>query len=257
MIPLMLLFIVGYLALVRPAPAPVATSPGGQYLSRLKQEPAYALRSLSAAGAAFVVLLGAAPMVLASTNPVAAAIVTEAVNGTPDVTNSPAPSFSLTDQAGRRVTLASLRGKVLAITFLDPVCTTDCPAIAQEFRRADSALGASGKQVEFIAIVANPLYRSTFDTDVFDRVEGLNHIPNWLFLTGSLAQLNKVWDNYGVQVAVVGAGAMVDHADVAFVVDARGNARYIQSADPGPGASAESSFVGVLDRELTNAMGSS
>jgi cytochrome oxidase Cu insertion factor (SCO1/SenC/PrrC family) len=258
MIPLMLLFIAGYIALVRPVAAPTEViASEGTYLSRLKLNPSYALRTLAAIGAAIVVLLGAAPMVLASTNPVADAIVTEAVNGTPDVTSAPAPGFSLTDQSGRSVTLASLRGKVLAITFLDPVCTSDCPVIAQEFRQADSALGATASKVEFIAIVANPLYRSVFDTDVFDRVEGLNHLPNWLYLTGSLAELNQVWDAYGVQVDVVGAGAMVDHADVAFVIDAHGKTRYIQSADPGPGASSESSFVGILKNELTNAMSAS
>jgi cytochrome oxidase Cu insertion factor (SCO1/SenC/PrrC family) len=255
MIPLMLLFIAGYVALVRPVAAPTEViASEGTYLSRLKLNPSYALRTLAAIGAAIVVLLGAAPMVLASTNPVADAIVTEAVNGTPDVTSAPAPGFLLTDQSGRSVTLASLRGKVLAITFLDPVCTSDCPVIAQEFRQADSALGATASKVEFIAIVANPLYRSIFDTDVFDRVEGLNHLPNWLYLTGSLAELNQVWDAYGVQVDVVGAGAMVDHADVAFVIDAHGDTRYIQSADPGTGASSESSFVGILKHELTNAM---
>jgi cytochrome oxidase Cu insertion factor (SCO1/SenC/PrrC family) len=252
------LFIGGYIALVRPVASPTEViASEGTYLSRLKLNPSYALRTLAAIGAAIVVLLGAAPMVLASTNPVADAIVTEAVNGTPDVTSAPAPGFSLTDQAGRSVTLASLRGKVLAITFLDPVCTSDCPVIAQEFRQADSALGASASKVEFIAIVANPLYRSIFDTDVFDRVEGLNHLPNWLYLTGSLAELNRVWDAYGVQVDVVGAGAMVDHADVAFVIDAHGKTRYIQSADPGPGASSESSFVGILKNELSNAMSAS
>jgi cytochrome oxidase Cu insertion factor (SCO1/SenC/PrrC family) len=254
MIPLMVLFVAGYLAVVRPDPAPTADAPVGPYLSRLRQNPAYALRTLSAAGAAIVVLLGAAPMVLASTNPVADAIVTEAVNGSPDATNTPSPGFSLMDQSGRSVSLASLRGKVLAVTFLDPVCTTDCPVIAQEFRQADADLGASAKQVDFVAIVANPLYRSMFDLDVFDRVEGLSHIPNWLFLTGSIVELNRVWDNYGVQVAVVGAGAMVDHADEVFVIDAHGNTRYIQSADPGPGTSSESSFVGILKRELTSAM---
>jgi sensor domain CHASE-containing protein len=47
---------------------------------------------------------------------------------------------------------------------------------------------------------------------------------------------------------------MVDHADEAFVIDARGHTRYIQSADPGPGASSESSFVGILEHEITTAM---
>jgi cytochrome oxidase Cu insertion factor (SCO1/SenC/PrrC family) len=254
MIPLLLVFVSGYVALVRPVAASTTAVPATSYLSRLKLDPSYSLRTLSAAGAAVVVLLGAAPMVLASTNPVADAIVTEASNGTPDVTNTPAPSFSLTDQAGRTVTLASLRGKVIALTFLDPVCTSDCPVIGQEFRQADLALAASGKHAEFISIVANPLYRSIFDLDAFDRVERLNHLPNWLFLTGSLSALSRVWDGYGVEVAVGGAGAMVDHADEAFVIDARGHTRYIQSADPGPGASSESSFVGILEHEITTAM---
>jgi cytochrome oxidase Cu insertion factor (SCO1/SenC/PrrC family) len=254
MVPLMLVFTAGYAALVRPGAAPADPLATTAYLSRLKLDPSYSLRTLAAAGSAIVVLLGAAPMVLASTNPVADAIVTEAANGTPDVTDTPAPAFSLTDQNGRTVTLASLRGKVIALTFLDPVCTSDCPVIGQEFRQADLGLGTAAKHAEFIAIVANPLYRSVFDTNAFDRVEGLNHLANWLFLTGSVSALNRIWDDYGVQVAVVGAGAMVDHADEAVVIDARGDTRYLQSADPGPGASSESSFVGVLEHEVTSAM---
>jgi cytochrome oxidase Cu insertion factor (SCO1/SenC/PrrC family) len=253
----MLVFVSGYVALVRPVAAPTTVACPTPYLSRLRLDPSYALRTLAVVGAAVVVLLGAAPMVLASTNPVADAIVTEASNGTPDVTNAPAPSFSLTDQTGRAVTLASLRGKVIALTFLDPVCTTDCPVIGQEFRRADLALGPLAKQVEFIAIVTNPLYRSIFDMDAFDRVEGLDHLRNWLFLTGSDSTLSRIWNDYGVQVEVGGAGAMVDHADEAFVIDASGHTRYIQSADPGQGASSESSFVGVLDHEVTSVMNAS
>lgn len=253
MIPLMVVFIAGYVGLVRPVSGSPVDGPVPPYLSRLRLDPSYALRTLAAAGAAVVVLLGAAPMVLASTNPVADAIVTEAANGAPEATNTPAPGFSLTDQNGRSVTLASLRGKVVALTFLDPVCTSDCPVIGQEFRRADLALGASAKRAEFVAIVANPLYRSIFDVDAFDRVEGMNALSNWLFLTGSVSALNRVWDGYGVQVAVVGAGAMVDHADEAVVIDARGHLRYIQSADPGSGASSESSFVGILDHEVLSA----
>jgi peroxiredoxin len=42
----------------------------------------------------------------------------------------------LTDQHGRTITLANLRGKVVLLTFLDPVCTSDCPMEAQEFREA-------------------------------------------------------------------------------------------------------------------------
>ena len=38
-----------------------------------------------------------------------------------------APGFTLTDQFGKRVSLRSLRGKVVVVSFNDPECTTICP----------------------------------------------------------------------------------------------------------------------------------
>ena len=86
-------------------------------------------------------------------------ILTEALDGTPNAVDAPAPPFTLTDQHGRTVSLASLRGHVVALTFLDPVCTSDCPLIAQEFRQTDQRLGGQARNVDFVAIVANPIYR--------------------------------------------------------------------------------------------------
>src|SRR6202042_247266 len=96
----------------------------------------------------------------------------------------------LTDQDGRQVSLAGLRGKVVLLTFLDPVCTSDCPLVAQQFRAADRMLGSRARNVALVAIVANPLYRSPDYTRAFDRQELLTRVPNWYFLTGSLAQLS-------------------------------------------------------------------
>ena len=48
-------------------------------------------------------------------------------------------------------------------------------------------LGAQAKNVELVAVVANPTYRSTAFTRAFDRQEGLTTVPDWLYLTG-LAQ---------------------------------------------------------------------
>jgi cytochrome oxidase Cu insertion factor (SCO1/SenC/PrrC family) len=56
--------------------------------------------------------------------------------------NVPAPGFSLTDQNGRPVSLSGVRGKVVLLTFLDPVCVTDCPLIAQEWA-ASHPMGAA------------------------------------------------------------------------------------------------------------------
>ena len=105
-------------------------------------------------------LVGTAPMAMAAVNQSADPILTEALDGTPNTLNMPAPPFHLIDQHGHAVSLASLRGHAVALTFLDPVCTSDCPLIAQEFRQADQQLGTQAHQVDFVAIVANPIYRS-------------------------------------------------------------------------------------------------
>ncbi len=77
----------------------------------------------------------------------------------------------------------------MLLTFLDPVCTTDCPLIAQEMRSADALLGGKAGNTELVAVVANPTYISTAYTRAFTSQENLGQVPNWLFLTGSLSQL--------------------------------------------------------------------
>jgi len=193
-----------------------------------------------------IVLVGTAPMALAATNPNADPILSEALNGTPNMLDTPAPPFHLIDQRGTTVNLASLRGRVVALTFLDPVCTSDCPLIAQEFRQADQRLAAEAPKVDFVAIVANPIYRSVSFTNAFDRQESLEHLANWFYLTGSVAQLQHVWDSYGVLVGTESAGAMIAHSDLAFVIDAEGRERDALVDDPGPDSAFGSSFTSLL-----------
>ena len=100
-------------------------------------------------------------MASAAANRTADPILALAIEGNSASLDLPAPGFSLTDQNGQTVSLASLRGKVVLMTFLDPVCTTDCPIIAQEFKQTGQMLGAQDESVELVAVVANPTYRST------------------------------------------------------------------------------------------------
>ena len=205
------------------------------------------VRVLVAAWAAAVVVLGAAPMAMAQASPQADPIIAQAIAGSYASLDLPAPAFRLTDQDGASVSLAGLRGKVVLLTFLDPVCTSDCPLIAQEFRQADRVLGGQSRHVELVAIVANPLYRELAYTRAFDRQESLTGLPNWRYLTGPVAQLSRAWRAYGVGVGVVPAGGMVAHPDIAFVISARGRIRAELDFDPGPGtASSVSSFAAEL-----------
>ena len=242
MIPMALVFIAGYLAITRlPVRAseaqPTRRSSSRRartWRERLRADPAYAFRSLAALGALGVTLVGAAPMAVAATEPHADPILAQAIDGTPPTRSTSAPPFTLVDQYGQPVSLASLRGKTVALTFLDPVCTSDCPVIAQEFRQADGMLGAEARRVEMVASTCQPAVHPPDYLAAFDHQEGLEGVPNWLYLTGSLPQLEHVWRSYGANVEYSPGGAMVDHSEFAYVIDATGRIRYILDTDRVP-----------------------
>ena len=126
MIPMALVFVAGYVAITR---VPVAATEGAAtakpapgaraWSERLRAEPTYVLRSLAAPAALAITLLGAVPIAIAATQPHAAPIIAEAVDGTPNLVDLSSTPFTLVDQHGRSVSLASLRGKTVALTFLD------------------------------------------------------------------------------------------------------------------------------------------
>jgi cytochrome oxidase Cu insertion factor (SCO1/SenC/PrrC family) len=277
MLPMTLLYVTGYVALVsvpapagatEPAPArgrdrvdatltvPAAPGPAAPVRWWEHASLSYVARSAAVVAALGVVLIGTAPMALAAVNRQADPILSEALDGTPNALDTPAPPFQLIDQRGHNVGLAGLRGHVVALTFLDPVCTSDCPLIAQEFRQTDQQLSGQSPPVDFVAIVANPIYRSVSYTNAFDRQEGLAHLPNWYFLTGSVTALQRAWDSYGVQVQTIANGAMVAHSDVAFVIDARGHERDALVDDPGPTQVTASSFSSLLSSRIQQVLNS-
>jgi cytochrome oxidase Cu insertion factor (SCO1/SenC/PrrC family) len=260
MIPQALVCIAGYLALTRPVGAanpgvvPIVRTPVdvGSWRQRLVASPGYAFRFVAASAAIGIVLVGGVPMAVAAASPNADPILATAVDGTPNAVNFPAPAFTLVDQRDRPVSLADLRGKTIALTFLDPVCTSDCPVIAQEFRQADQMLGALSKKVEFVAVDANPLYTAPDYLLAFDRQENLSQISNWAYLTGRLSQLESTWNNYGILIGYSSGGAMIAHGDLAYVIGPTGYVRYSLDSDPGAETSAtRSSFAVTLVNAIT------
>ncbi len=117
MLPLALLAVGGYLALVRvPATEPVtepvaqppaarpaaAASAAGTGRARLALAVgSSSLRAVVAVWAAAVVLVGAGPMALAQASNTADPIIAQAIDGSAAPLNFAAPAFALTDQAGR------------------------------------------------------------------------------------------------------------------------------------------------------------
>ncbi len=262
MIPMALICVGGYLAMARvpvvadPDIVPIVSAEAetGSWRQRLITSPSYAMRTMAGLVAIGIVLIGGIPMGVAAASPSADPILATAVDGAPNALHAPAPAFNLIDQHGQAVSLAGLHGRTVALTFLDPVCTSDCPVIAQEFRQADQLLGAESKKVDMIAIDANPRYIASDDLLAFDAQEGLSHLSNWLYLTGSESTLQHIWNAYGVLVGSAPGGAMISHSDTAYVITPNGTMTTVLDADPGtPTSATKSSFAVTLADAIKSA----
>lgn len=129
-----------------------------------------------------------------------------------------APAFTLTDQFGKRVSLRSLQGHVVVLSFNDPECTTICPLTTTAMLHAKTLLGPAAKSVDLIGIGANPEKTEVKWVRDYSRAHGM--MRKWRFLTGSLPELKRVWRAYGIEAAVV--KGMIDHTPATYVIDSQG-----------------------------------
>jgi protein SCO1 len=136
----------------------------------------------------------------------------------------PAPEFTLTTQAGKRLALKDLRGKVLAITFIFASCADTCPLLTAKMAGIQNRLGpAFGREVYFLSISVDP-ERDT--PEVLKRyAEGHKANPaGWSFLTGTPAEIRDVTKRYGIYYKKM-PGGDVDHTFLTSLVDANGTLR--------------------------------
>ncbi len=140
-----------------------------------------------------------------------------------------APGFTLTDQSGRQVSLASFRGSTVVLTFMDSHCTDICPLVSREFIDAHRELGSTARRVVFVAVNVNPYHRRVSEVASYSSAQHLDSIGSWYFLTGSLKSLHAVWDHYQIQVEAPSRNADVIHTSLVYFIDPSGHERYVTS----------------------------
>lgn len=157
-----------------------------------------------------------------------------------------APDFTLTDGAtGAPLQLSSLRGSVVALTFLYTRCPDVCPLTAEQFRQTQQALGDRAAKVVFVAVSVDPEHDTPAAVQQFSAAHRLDH--NWHFLIGPAAALRGVWAAYFVQQQPDAATGLVGHTDLTFLIDRTGRARVIlHSVD---GTDALTKDLRILDAE--------
>ncbi|MGH2971588.1 MAG: SCO family protein [Gaiellaceae bacterium] len=136
-----------------------------------------------------------------------------------------APDFRLTDQNGKAVSLAAYRGRVVVLTFLDPLCRNYCPIEAARL----------GDVVRSLPAGARPAILSV-SVNVFGNAHRylVQDVRKWRvgstfrWGVGTPKQLAAVWKHYDIGVLDEKkkiAGVVVHnivHTEAAYVVDVNG-----------------------------------
>ena len=141
----------------------------------------------------------------------------------------PAPGFALPDQYGRTISLASLRGTPVILTFLYSHCGAPCVLIAQQIRGAlDELSEAGGRPASAVIVSADPAGDTPAAVRRFLAEVSLS--GRAYYLTGSPAQLASVWRAFGVRPASAGSATFAKYATVRLI-DARGRERVIYGTE--------------------------
>ena len=152
----------------------------------------------------------------------------------------PAPSFTLRDQQGAMISPSALRGRVVALTFLDTQCQNLCPLQASLLGTVQSDLG-SGAHFSVVVVSVRPDADTPANIATFATAHGLKDGYYWL--TGTTQQLSSVWDSYGVGVQV--ANGDLAHSSIIYLID-RSGAERVAFADV-PDVAAVEGDVRVLE----------
>jgi protein SCO1/2 len=136
-----------------------------------------------------------------------------------------APDFALTDQNGYVFQLSQQTGNVVLIFFGYTNCPDVCPITLSEYKQIKAALGERANNVSFVYITVDP------ERDTQERIREYlqNFDPAFIGLTGTEAELEPVWDSYGVyhlrQESESAAGYLIDHSARIYAIDPQGHWR--------------------------------
>lgn len=112
------------------------------------------------------------------------------------------PSYTLTNQLGKKVSSETFNGKVRVVTFLFPYCDEYCPLIALNLVSLEHLLKESHleNEVQIVAYNVDPEHTGSSQMAEFMKQYGWDpQNTHWQFLTGKPSEIKKiVRDSYFV-----------------------------------------------------------
>jgi protein SCO1/2 len=145
----------------------------------------------------------------------------------------PTPPLGLRDQAGRRITAESLRGRAAFVTFIYANCPDVCPLIVSNLRRVQEDLGPGARRLAVVAVSVDPRGDTRAVVREFlrrQRMAGRMH-----YLIGRRPELERVWSDWGIAANVDRTNpALVEHSSPVFGVTASGRLTTLYPTDFDP-----------------------
>jgi protein SCO1/2 len=152
-----------------------------------------------------------------------AAVTLPQVAGADAVPAKAAPPIELTDQYGKRVDLAKLKGRPVLVAFLYTHCTDLCPIVAGKLHTAFSHLKRAERPV-FLAVSVDPAHDTRASAATFNKRHRTVGEIDWLL--GSAAELEAVWKAWGVKPEHNAKDPEeIEHNAEIFAVDPQGRIR--------------------------------
>jgi protein SCO1/2 len=151
------------------------------------------------------------------------AVTIPAVPGADAVPARPAPAVDLTDQYGKKIDLAKLKGHTVLVAFLYTHCTDLCPIVAGKLHTAYAGLGKAERPI-FLAVSVDPAHDTPASAAAFNKRHRTTGEIDWLL--GSKAELQKVWTAWGVKPEHnANDPEEIEHDAEIFAIDPQGQIR--------------------------------
>ena len=134
-----------------------------------------------------------------------------------------APDFTLTNQDGKELSMAQLKGSPVIFTVIYTACPDACPLILYNRDKIQKNLEPSiGEGPTFLAVTVDPKNDTPEVLKDYITKLGLNS-EKLHFLTGSYEQVRKVLKDYRIRIRVdAEKGTIVGHSVMAYAIDADG-----------------------------------
>jgi protein SCO1 len=141
----------------------------------------------------------------------------------------PAPALALHNYTGQPVSLASLRGKAVLVTFVYTHCPDVCPLIVSDLAAAQRGLGKQAADVRILAVTVDP--RRDTPAAIRAFLTARDATGRMDYLLGSNGQLRRTWKAWDVAVST-GTNKLTDgHSAIVYGITASGRMAVVYASN--------------------------